>query len=79
MDIQREQSERIARLAGIVHDKREIVQGMAMQNIYGLEPEVRRKQAIAFEIARAELWQAEANLRDAMRPSWPHNMVGARS
>lgn len=51
----------IARLAGIVHDLRNRVQGLGMMNVFA-EPDLARQQSMDFAVARAELFKAQADL-----------------
>ena len=54
----------ITKLAGICHDKRVRVYALGSMN-KSLNQEIARKETIEYEIAKAELNEAEAKLRAA--------------
>lgn len=60
----------IERLAGIAFDKRRCLEIKGMQNA-NVGPEVGRKNAQAYAIAQAELYDAEEMLKAAQREVTP--------
>lgn len=61
----------IARLAGIVHDKRQAVQNLGLLNVYGVPPDEARQRSIQYAQAQAELYHAQALLDAAMQSGTP--------
>ena len=62
-----EKRERIAALSSALFDARRRYEAMAMMNT-NIEPEAARRQSIQFNLARAEMFEAQAALDDAITP-----------
>jgi hypothetical protein len=53
-------------LAAAVAEKRQLVEGLGMMNVNGVDEAARMRQSMRFTQARSDLWNAESALRAAI-------------